>query len=62
MNIDQTELIRRMKHHEDIEREAKQLKLLYTNEAAAKSALYRENETNKEKLAKKREKNNHTKQ
>ena len=51
-----------MKHHEDIEREAKQLKLLYTNEAAAKSALYRENETNKEKLAKKREKYNHTKQ
>lgn len=62
LNMDQKEILGKMKQYEELERECKQLNMLYRNEAAAKSALHRESVNLKQKVAKKKEKVEVTKQ
>ena len=50
------EQLERMQNISQVERENKQLRMLYTQEASAKSQLHREKEQITKKLEKKREK------
>ena len=56
LNRSEKEQLERMQNIGQVERENKQLRMLYTQEASAKSQLHREKEQITKKLEKKREK------